>query len=288
LEYTFSLFDDYLNLSLGEDIYYQKIVFDDKENGYERFRYFSTLNKVKIYSDLTKKYDNFTHVLQPSLEYLKPGLENKCHINIDEFSLNQQKLFDVELPKEHYKLSMSQYFYDNEMNLILYQRLSQKYYNKKSILHPYRFGDLKNELKYNIGNWKIYNEFVYSHYYSKIRESLTYVGYNDPKYNFYIRHTYRDILGDEDSYNLIKANEISFDFDYKYNYAWQFNGSISYNLDESSSKQWRFGVKYKQDCWGVSFEIKQEIIPRPDGSDIQNSFYLMMSFSPFVNLGTSL
>jgi len=288
VEYTFSFFDDYLNISLGEDIYYKKLFFNKSDCLYDRFRYFSTLHKIKMYSDLTKKYDVFTHVLQPSLEYLKPGLEDEYPVSVDEFNENQQKLFNVGLPEEHYTFSIGNYFYDNNMDLIFYQRLSQTYYAKKSILRSYRFGDLKNELKYKINKWEIYNELIYSHNYSKIRESSTHISYLDTSYSFSLWHTYRDILGDENSDNLIEANEISFDFNYIYNHAWQFSGALSYNLDESSSKQWKLGAKYHQDCWGVSLEVKQEIIPRPDGSDTQNSFYIMMDFAPFATLGASL
>ena len=103
-----------------------------------------------------------------------------------------------------------------------------------------------------------------------------------------ISHTYRDILGDEQSVNLTKANEIGASFSYKYNQHWDFNGALTYNIDESSSKQWRVGFRYKEDCWNLSFAIKQEIIPRPNGSDTQNSFNILMNFVPFAEVGTSL
>jgi LPS-assembly protein len=63
---------------------------------------------------------------------------------------------------------------------------------------------------------------------------------------------------------------------------------LTYNIDESSSKQWRAGFRYKEDCWDFSFAIKQEIIPRPNGSDTQNSFNILMNFVPFAEVGTSL
>ena len=288
IEYSFSLFDDYLNFSFGEDIYYTKLFFDKGDFQYDRFRYMSNVHKIQIYSDLTKKYDNFTHVMQPSLEYVKPGFESEDPVSVEEFNENQQELFDVGLPEEYYTFSIGNYFYDTHMKLKFYQKLSQIYYSDKSVLRPYYIGDLYNEMKYYMNNWEFYNEFKYSHYYSKIRESSSSISYRDNIYRFALRHTYRQLLGDENSVNLSKANELSFSFGYKYNSHFNINGALTYNIDESSSKQWRLGFKYQQDCWDIAFDMKQEIIPRPDGSDTQNSFYIMMNFAPFATLGASL
>ena len=288
IEYSFSLFDDYLNFSFGEDIYYTKLFFDKGDFQYDRFRYMSNVHKIQIYSDLTKKYDNFTHVMQPSLEYVKPGFESEDPVSVEEFNENQQELFDVGLPEEYYTFSIGNYFYDTHMKLKFYQKLSQTYYSDKSVLRPYYIGDLYNEMKYYMNNWEFYNEFKYSHYYSKIRESSSSISYRDNIYRFALRHTYRQLLGDENSVNLSKANELSFSFGYKYNSHFNINGALTYNIDESSSKQWRLGFKYQQDCWDIAFDMKQEIIPRPDGSDTQNSFYIMMNFAPFATLGASL
>jgi len=288
IDYTFFLFDDYLGISLSEDLYYTKLFFDKGEFEYDQFRYSSSLHKIKIYSDLTKKYDTFTHVMQPSLEYIKPGFESQHPVSVDEFNENQQELFDVGLPRENFKLSFNQYFYTSDMKLKFYQHLSQIYYSEKTTLKPYKLGDLYNEMEYNIGKWKLYNEMIFSHHYSKIRESSSFIKYNNSTYSLAFRHTYRDILGDEDGIKLDKANEVGMSFRYTYNQHWSYNGALTYNIDESSSKQWKLGAKYKQDCWDVSFSIRQEIIPRPTGSDTLNSFYIMMNFVPFASVGAKL
>ena len=141
---------------------------------------------------------------------------------------------------------------------------------------------------YNTKHWQFYNDLAYSYHYSKIRESSSYIRYKISRLNLGVSHTYRDILGDEQSVNLTKANEAGISFAYKYNDHWDFNGALTYNIDESSSKQWRLGFKYKEDCWNFSFAIKQEIIPRPNGSDTQNSFNILMNFVPFAEFGVDL
>jgi LPS-assembly protein len=143
-------------------------------------------------------------------------------------------------------------------------------------------------MTYNTKHWQFYNDLAYSYHYSKIRESSSYIRYKNEIFNLEVSHIYRDILGDEENINLEAANELGVAFDYIYNEHWDFNGALTYNIDESSSKQWRVGFKYKEDCWDFSFAIKQEIIPRPNGSDTQNSFNILMNFVPFAEIGASL
>jgi LPS-assembly protein len=288
IEYSLSLFDDYLGVSFSENLYYSKYFFNKGDFVYDKFRYMSNLQIVKLYSDLTKKYSSFTHILQPSVLFMIPEFESEEPISSSEFSDDQQALFDVGLPQKHYELALNQYLYDNSMNLIFSHRLYQEYYGKKSKIRPYNWGDLHSEIKYNLKHWQFYNDISYSYHYSKIRESSSYIRYSNKAISFELSHIYRNILGDEKSINLEPANELGVAFDYQYDTHWDFNGALTYNIDESSSKQWKLGVKYKEDCWDFSFAIKQEIIPRPNGSDTKNSFNILMNFVPFASIGANI
>jgi len=288
VEYTLTMFDEYLGLSIGEDFYYTKLFYSRGDFEYDRFQNISGFHYLKLFSDLTKSYENYTHTIQPSLEYIDSTFSDNSPVAISSLTPEQRELFNLCDTQEHFKLSFGQYFYDDKMNLKFYQRLSQIYYKNRTATRDYRWADLENEMRYEMGRWSFYNEMKYSYHFSKIRESSSRITYSDNQLEFSLWHTYRDILGDEDRDDLDKANEISFDFDYRYDTHWNFNGALSYNLDNSSSKQWSIGAKYQQDCWDISLKLKQEIIPRPDGSDTQNSFYLMMNFKPFATLGASL
>ncbi len=86
LEFTTSFFDDFLNMSLGEEFYYSKFFFGNGTYVHDDFEYYSNIHKVKFFTDLTKKYAGFIHVMQPALSYLKPGNEQQSPI---EFSLTE-------------------------------------------------------------------------------------------------------------------------------------------------------------------------------------------------------
>lgn len=290
VEFTTAFFDDFVNISLGEEIYYSKFFFGNGEYVYDDLAYYSNIHKVKFFTDLTKKYEDFVHVMQPSLEYIKPGSEHQSPAEffsmIDNPNLSEQnELFTVGLPEERYAFSLNHYFYDETMKLKFYQRLSQKYY----VNREYKLADISNEMRYHWDEWDIYNNITYAHEYGKIRESSTYLALNRTDYRLNVGHTYKQVLPDQmDNYYGIDttANDISFGFGYTVNKKIALNGGFTYDLDNASNNQWRFGGKYHRDCWNVSASVRQDITPRPTGFTTDYSFNLQMNFIPFGSVGT--
>jgi lipopolysaccharide assembly outer membrane protein LptD (OstA) len=65
----------------------------------------------------------------------------------------------------------------------------------------------------------------------------------------------------------------------------KLDGGLTYDIDESSSQQWRFGGSYNRDCWSVAASLRQDITPRPTGFTTDNTFFVQFNFIPFGNLG---
>jgi LPS-assembly protein len=280
LEFTTSFFDDFLNLSLGEEFYYSKFFFGNGDYVHDDFEYYSNIHKIKFFTDLTKKYDGFVHVLQPSLEYIKPGSEHQSPVEFSSLSDEQQELFTVGLPEEHYAFSLSQYFYDDNMKLLFYQRFAQRYYLDRE----YELADMSNEMQYNWNRWNLYNNTIYSHEYGKIRESSSYITLNDTEYHLNVGYTYKQVLPDEPDSST--ANDMSLSFGYTVNEQVKLNGGFTYDVDNKSNNQWRFGGSYHRDCWNVAASIRQDITPRPTGYTTDNSFYVQLNFIPFGGVGS--
>jgi LPS-assembly protein len=285
LEFTTAFFDDFLNLSLGEEFYYSKFFFGNGDHLYDEFEYYSNIHRVKLFTDLTKKYEGFIHVLQPSITYIKPGSENQSPVDFFSLSDEQKGLFAVGLPEEHYTFSLSQYFYDESMKLKFFQRFSQLYYLDRE----YELADMSNEMQYNWKRWNFYNNIIYSHEYGKVRESSSRIGLHKTDYRFSVGHTYKKILPDVPTYiadNDVKANEVYFTFGYTLNEQIKLNGGLTYDVDNSSNNQWRFGGSYHRDCWSVAASVREEITPRPTGFTTDTSFYVQLNFIPFGGVGT--
>ncbi|NOR54923.1 MAG: LPS assembly protein LptD [Sulfurovum sp.] len=280
LEFTMAFMDDFLNLSLGEEFYYSKFFFGNGDFVHDDFQYYSNIHRVKLFSDLTKKYEGFVHVMQPALRYIKPGDERSSPTEFSQLNEEQQALFAIGLPEEEYALSLGQYFYDENMKLKFYQRFSQKYYvNRENEL-----ADMTNEMQYNWDTWSFYSNVIYAHEFKKIRESSNRVTLTQKDYYISLGHTYKEVLPDLPS--ALPGNDVIFAFRYTYNTEVNFNGGFTYNIDEASSRQWYFGGGYHVDCWSVTSSIRQNITPRPTGFTTDNIFNVQFNFIPFATLGT--
>jgi LPS-assembly protein len=280
LEFTTSFFDDFLNVSLGEEFLYSKYFFNNGTFKHDAFKYYSNIHKVKIFTDLIKKYDQYIHVLQPSLSYIKPGTQTQSPVDFKQLTDEQKELFAVGLPEEQYDFAVSQYFYDHAMHLKFYQRFSQKYYRNRE----HKLTDMSNEMQYNWKHWSLYSNVVYSHEFDTLRESSTRIQMIKPEYNFSLGHTYKQVLPDVS--HASEANDIDFSFGYTYNEQISLHGGLTYNLDEASSKQWRLGGSYHRDCWRMDASIRQDITPRPLGFTKDNTYYVQFQFIPFGGVGT--
>lgn len=280
LEFTTSFFDDFVSLSLSEELFYSKFFFGNGDFVYDDYQYYSNIHKAKIFTDLTKNYEGAIHVLQPSLSYLKPGSENQTPIEASQLDDEQKKLFSVGLPEEQIRFALSQYFYDDNMKLKFYQRLVQKYYTDRT----YKFADLNNEMQYNFDSLVLYNIIGYSHEFEKIRFASSSVAYRQSDFRISIGHAYKQALDDEPKAR--ELNDVNFDLTYAYNKQFSFNGGLTYDIDDSSSRQWKIGGSYYRDCWSMVASVRQDIRPTSVGPLSQNTFYLQLNFTPFGSIGT--
>jgi lipopolysaccharide assembly outer membrane protein LptD (OstA) len=70
------------------------------------------------------------------------------------------------------------------------------------------------------------------------------------------------------------------------NQKFKLYGGFSYDVDDSSDNQWRFGGSYHRDCWSISTFVSQEITPRPTGYTTDNNVYVQLNFIPFGSVGS--
>ena len=280
LEFTTSFFDDFMNISLNESFYYSKFFFGNGDFVYNDYQYYSNIHQAKIFTDLTKDYGSFIHVLQPSLSYIKPGSENQFPITFSQLNEEQKSLFAVGLPEEQYDFSFSQYFYDEMMRLKFYQRLTQKYYVNRA----YHLADLNNEMQYNFDTFTLYSSIGYSHEFKKIRFVSSSISYHGDDYSISLEHSYQDVLPDNS--HAKAANDLTFNFGYDYNQHISFNGGLSYNIEDLSSTQWEFGGSYHRDCWSLDANIREDISPSSSGPIVRNTYAIQLDFTPFGSIGT--
>jgi lipopolysaccharide assembly outer membrane protein LptD (OstA) len=196
-------------------------------------------------------------------------------------------LFSVGLPEEEFVFSLNQYFYDEAMNLIFFQRLSQSYYQDRE----YELGDLKNEMGFYWNKWSLYSNIYYSFEFDEVSESSTSVSLQEDRYKVSVGHTFKQLLTDMGK--TVTANDISFDFQYEYNERVAINGGIIYDVEEGTSRLWRVGGSYTRDCWSVAASVSADVRPRPSTiSGVTDytqeyGFFLQLNFIPFASINSA-
>jgi len=286
IEWSMPVWNDYLRLSLSEELYASKMLFDNIAAGEDNFTFATSAHQVKLHSDLTKAYNDFIHVMQPSLSYSQLGSTYESPVAFDLLGIEQQKLFAMELPQEQYQFAFSQYFYDNEMNLNFSQRLSQPYYPHK----VYNWGDLYHEIEWNFEDIQFSNIFLFSHEFEKFRSVFTGASWNRDDFSIAMSHAYKNDIQDEIN-EIAAANNLNLDIGYQINPNVKVFGGVSYELDNEYSKYWHLGTSYSQECFAVSVSVSKNATPMltqggPSYTD-SVSAYIQLKFIPFATLGTS-
>ncbi len=285
-ELSKSFFDDYLRITLSEELYVTKLFFGGIASGVNDFSFASNTNKISISSDLTKRYENYTHTLHPSFSYSNLGRTKESPVSYDLIGLEQQQLYTLDLPKEQYKFSLSQYLYDNSSELNFFERLSQVYYPKEN----YNLSDLEHEFGVNYKNFSISNQLLYSNEFSKFRSTYTNASWRNGDLSLGLSHAYKKDIVDELN-QIAVANNLNLDASYKLNQNLSFYGGVSYEIDNENNKYWNIGASYNKDCFGVSLALSKTSAPTltQAGASYTDSvnFYVQFKFIPFATVGST-
>jgi len=291
IEYTHAFFNDYMTLSLKEDLYYNTLMYGNGTFVDDDYQYYNNITRVKLFSDLTKKYDRFVHVLQPSFTYTIPGNGVESPVDYDDLEDDQKRLFAPGVEEENLAFKFSQYIYDDDGKLIFYERLTQFYHPDQE---DNKFDDISHEMLYNVREWEFYNSFIYSYEFNKIKQMSSAIRWKSDGYGLSLTHSYQRIYsyGEDDRVvETEKNNDINLNIIYQLTNRLGLIGGFVYDIDESFNSQWRFGMRYNRDCWNVSIGYRQDVRPTSttNGADsiLDNSFSFQLNFVPFGGVGFS-
>ncbi len=243
LSLYFSLYDDYLNFSISENLYFTYVDYVNGNN-FKNGSYFSNYHKFSLSSDLLKKSKSFIHNINLNLDFIVPSAENKKGDFQDFIALNKEK--------KSLNFKFSQYFYNLKGENFFLHRITQSYYFDDSL---YKYGDLENEIKYRFLNSEIYNQIFYSYERDKIRKSQTTFLWDGKDYYFKIMHNYENFKNKEASNYLIAK------FNTKFSGKYNFFADIDYDMDNNFAKGWKIGWIFKKKCWNYKITYRESVTP---------------------------
>jgi len=283
-----SLFDEYLNVSYKANLYLQDSVFSgddvnvpvvDYNDGY----YFRNYHTLSASTQLTKAYEEYSHVVSLGISYNREGSDSKngfyedmyefCS-NPDNVNDSKCEFYNISDIKDEAKIDFIQYLYDSSLEQILYHRLSQNI----SYSTQDRYGELENELDYKVFSFlSLYNNMFYNYDKGLFSKVFNQVRFHFPSLNISLSHLYKDSFIDENTTTSTSLSRytsyITSSAEYIYNNHYSFSGAYNYDIEYKNLKSAQIGFMYKQRCWdfGIKYIENNRPILTQDG--LESSIY---------------
>jgi len=285
-----SFFDEYLNLSYTANLYMQHSAFNGKNSktnfDFRDGYYARNYHTFKASTQLTKGYENVSHVMGLSLIYNKSAWSQETGFYDDnaDYCSNLDNANDLDYKSrcEFYnitdidnaaQLEFTQYLYDNKAQQILYHRLAQRvsYSSNTS-----RYGELENELDYKITAWlSYYNNMFYNYDKNAFSKIFNKVSLNEYGVNLQLSHLYKDSFIPQLSSTdpLQRTSYLTSSVEYTYDRHYSFSALYNYDLETKEKKSMSIGFMYKKRCWDFGIKYSENNRPVLTQNGASSSIY---------------
>lgn len=267
LIFTVPMFDNFLNLSLSENLYLSQVNYTDANETVHNARYLSNYHQIAFESDLIKRYQDTVHNMQISLRLNLPSFNRKRGYFADfiPFNLAQKSII----------LKVNNYLYNNDGTNFLIDRFVQQYFYDKAYK---QFNQAENEVIYQYSNnLSLRNALIYSYEFHKLKKIQSGVRYHNGVYNLRLDHTYNDAP------NETKINFFSGDFSRVIDRRYSLHAGLDYDLDNAFTKEWRIGVNMHKKCWSYQLRYKESVTPSLTSGGTESvtkrGIYLLVQFA---------
>lgn len=274
LTYYQSFFDDFLDISLSENLYLSRVDFRNlaQKDGEEYYYYYRNYHTLKLSSDLSKSYSGSIHNISPSLTYIRPSIEKESPTTYRELVAEKKELFVTQTQEEQLSLSLSQHYFSKDLYMKLFHRFGYTSYPQRVESK----GDFSNELGYTGENITLYSNLTYAWNEKQVRSLISSIGYNQNNYDIMLTHFYNyDFL-----YDNKKTSFLQSEFTHRYSDKDSWFVNFDYDIEQLYNHQWKLGWSHKQKCWSARVSIGQEVVPNLDNSFRNTSLYLELNLNP--------
>lgn len=274
LDLQFSLLDEYLTLTLSENLYTSAISFYGSNDnvasqGYDKGVYARDYQRIELNTNLVKAFDTLTHSVSLSAAYVHPGAQKKTGFYEDyqeEFDNNTEnnvpcvsgpcEYDTINEVLEEASLEFTQFVFTPEGKEKLYHRLRQPLVYEDGYD---KYGELENELRYIItDNLNYYNNTFYNHQRNVISKTLNTLGYNNSIFKFSTSYLYEDKLVNT---QRVRSRYITANAGYTYSARWQYFAGYAYDIENSETKNRNLGFLFNKRCWSVQLKYVENIRP---------------------------
>ena len=297
-----SLFDEYLNVGYTAYMYGQHSSFSGDENlstgKYQDGIYAREYNIVSASTELTRAYEDFTHVVDFGVTYVFAGADTKSgyyeynqNFCSDSVNINNPRceFYNITDVDEAVQIGFSQYLFDSSGTQRVYHRLAQRIFYKNL---TNKFGELENELDYKITDTiDFYNNMFYNYDEHSFSKVLNKISYNGNGFNLSLSHLYKDTFLDTTDTYTPYTSYITSSASYTYDEHYSYYASLDYDWEKSFKKSSNIGFLYKKRCWefGLKFlENTRPILTQSGTSSVNDRYvYFTIVLKPMMRSGTT-
>ncbi len=299
-----SFFNEYITASYTANFSLQHSAFNGKDSrisfDYRDGYYARNYHSVNVSSQLTKPYENFSHVMSFGVTYKKSAWSDKSGFYADNESycshLENIVNPDYKARCEFYnitnidnaaQLEFIQYLYDKQANQIFYHRLAQRIsYSSDTD----RYGELENEFDYKISsNFSFYNNMFYNYDKNRFSKIFNKISYAQSGFGVHFSHLYKDRFVDPltSSDPLRYTSYLTSSIEYDYNRHYSYSALYNYDLETKKKKSIAFGFMYKKRCWDFGIKYKEDnrpvLLQNGESSSIYDKYiYITIVLKPLM------
>ena len=295
LGFQFPLMDEFLTLSMSENLYGSQISFYGTEeapasHGYSPGTLFQDYQNIELNTNLVKAFDSFTHSVGFTASYLHPGTENRSgfYKDYEEEFRNQRESSEqcgigepceydnIESELEQASFEFTQFVFTDEEGEKLYHRIKQPLIYEQGYD---KYGDLENELRYYFtSELSYYNNTFYNYDRNVVSKTQNTISYNNSTFVFNVSHLYEDKLFVSSETNATtnvtvktptraRTRYLTSNARYNYSSRWQYYAGYAYDIEESLTKNRHIGFAFNKRCWGIDLKYVENIRPTLDANN---------------------
>lgn len=290
-----SLFDEYLNVSYTANLYAQQTSFKNKNeitvptNEYDNGLFARNYHLISASTQLTRAYDDLTHVIEFGTQYQKDGLDTQSGYYDEQMSLYNTEersdycsisanesdpeyaarceFYNIADIEERLQLYFAHYLYDALGNQIIYHRVAQNisYEDVNG-----GAGDLENELDYQITkDFNFYNNMFYNYDENGFSKNFNKISYTGKSFNLGLSHMYKNSYTATNIVTSYMTTSVKYIYDKHYSYSFKHD----YDLERSEKRGFEVGFLYQKRCWDFGLRYVENNRPILSLSGISDSLY---------------
>lgn len=279
ISYSFSLLDDYLNLSFKENIQATKLDYSNTDSNFDNGSMFQSTHIISASTELVKPYTSIIHSVGLDLTYSIPDKEK---ISGDIYGVNSQiaelSPFNQTLSKnKELSFGLNQSFYNKQtIAQILNHKLKQSITIDET--GKSRRQNLDNEISIYYGLGSLSNRFLFNHEDNKIIEYSSSLDIAKNGVYAKINHYGTNLTPNS---NKTDTEFLSVDTGFNFKRFYTFSYKQSYDLyrEISNKQEYKFAINKR--CWGLGLRYEDSLVASSSYDTYrQKMIYLMLELKP--------